>query len=83
MNSIITLPATCELCGNWLPGHTASCARNGVHPSQWCLGIDELINQQEDINIRDAFVNNDESSLFDISMNRDEKEEPQIKKPSY
>ncbi|CAO0799069.1 unnamed protein product [Mucor circinelloides] len=30
-----TLPATCELCGNWLPGHSASCPRNGVHPSQW------------------------------------------------
>ncbi|GAN06289.1 hypothetical protein MAM1_0118c05769 [Mucor ambiguus] len=31
----LTLPATCELCGNWLPGHSASCPRNGVHPSQW------------------------------------------------
>ncbi|KAF1804966.1 hypothetical protein FB192DRAFT_1276504 [Mucor lusitanicus] len=31
----LTAPATCELCGNWLPGHSASCPRNGVHPSQW------------------------------------------------
>ncbi|KAI7907530.1 uncharacterized protein BX663DRAFT_491190 [Cokeromyces recurvatus] len=34
-NFIITLPATCELCGNWLPGHSSACPRNGVHPSQW------------------------------------------------
>ncbi|SAL99818.1 hypothetical protein [Absidia glauca] len=33
------LPATCELCGNWLPDHQASCPRNGVHPSQWSLAI--------------------------------------------
>ncbi|KAK4519177.1 uncharacterized protein ATC70_009409 [Mucor velutinosus] len=35
MMNPLTLPATCELCGNWLPGHSASCPRNGVHPSQW------------------------------------------------
>ncbi|ORX51650.1 hypothetical protein DM01DRAFT_1408600 [Hesseltinella vesiculosa] len=29
------LPATCELCGQWLPNHQTSCPRNGVHPSQW------------------------------------------------
>lgn len=22
MNPIMNLPATCELCGNWLPGHS-------------------------------------------------------------
>ncbi|KAI8341322.1 hypothetical protein BC941DRAFT_331060, partial [Chlamydoabsidia padenii] len=32
-------PATCELCGNWLPDHQASCPRNGVHPSQWSFDI--------------------------------------------
>ncbi|KAI9473835.1 MAG: hypothetical protein EXX96DRAFT_579583 [Benjaminiella poitrasii] len=32
---INTVPATCELCGNWLPGHSSACPRNGVHPSQW------------------------------------------------
>ncbi|KAI9358749.1 hypothetical protein BD770DRAFT_442953 [Pilaira anomala] len=74
MNPIFTLPATCELCGNWLPGHSTSCARYGVHPSQWCLGIDELINQQEELNIRDAFVNNEPNSLF-----KEEQEVPEIK----
>ncbi|KAI8096557.1 uncharacterized protein BX664DRAFT_346612 [Halteromyces radiatus] len=44
------LPATCELCGNWLPDHQASCPRNGVHPSQWTMDIfDPLVqDQQED-----------------------------------
>ncbi|CAO3664535.1 unnamed protein product [Rhizopus stolonifer] len=40
MQQIIFLPATCELCGNWLPTHSSSCPRNGVHPSQWCLEND-------------------------------------------
>ncbi|KAI8640713.1 hypothetical protein BD408DRAFT_347525 [Parasitella parasitica] len=35
--AITTCPATCELCGNWLPQHQPSCPRNGVHPSQWQL----------------------------------------------
>ncbi|KAF1803405.1 hypothetical protein V8B55DRAFT_1435987 [Mucor lusitanicus] len=35
--TIKTCPATCELCGNWLPQHQTSCPRNGVHPSQWQL----------------------------------------------
>ncbi|KAI8146981.1 hypothetical protein BJV82DRAFT_597305 [Fennellomyces sp. T-0311] len=29
------LPATCELCGDWLPDHQSNCPRKGVHPSQW------------------------------------------------
>ncbi|KAI9258901.1 hypothetical protein BDA99DRAFT_440440 [Phascolomyces articulosus] len=33
------LPATCELCGNWLPDHSETCPRNGVHPSQWTMKI--------------------------------------------
>ncbi|KAI9486517.1 MAG: hypothetical protein EXX96DRAFT_549359 [Benjaminiella poitrasii] len=36
----IICPATCELCGNWLPQHNSSCPRNGVHPSQWKLFSD-------------------------------------------
>ncbi|KAG2200622.1 hypothetical protein INT47_007366, partial [Mucor saturninus] len=52
MNPIMTLPATCELCGNWLPGHSTSCARYGVHPSQWCLGIDDVIDQQETVMLK-------------------------------
>ncbi|CAO3624463.1 unnamed protein product [Mucor hiemalis] len=35
MLPFIVCPATCELCGNWLPQHQTSCPRNGVHPSQW------------------------------------------------
>ncbi|KAL9559153.1 hypothetical protein MBANPS3_000557 [Mucor bainieri] len=48
-----TLPATCELCGNWLPGHSTSCPRNGVHPSQWRdtqfhrIIIEEQLNNME------------------------------------
>ncbi|CAO3703483.1 unnamed protein product [Rhizopus stolonifer] len=34
-------PATCELCGNWLPDHDSTCPRNGVHPSQWMLYLTE------------------------------------------
>ncbi|KAI8878593.1 hypothetical protein K501DRAFT_195518 [Backusella circina FSU 941] len=37
----INCPATCELCGQWLPSHSSSCPRNGVHPSQWNLGVAE------------------------------------------
>ncbi|KAI8096212.1 uncharacterized protein BX664DRAFT_369927 [Halteromyces radiatus] len=29
------IPATCELCGHWMPHHESNCPRNGVHPSQW------------------------------------------------
>ncbi|KAI9029701.1 hypothetical protein CLU79DRAFT_735559 [Phycomyces nitens] len=35
MLPFIQLPATCELCGNWIPQHLSDCPRNGVHPSQW------------------------------------------------
>ncbi|KAL9557875.1 hypothetical protein MBANPS3_001184 [Mucor bainieri] len=38
--TITTCPATCELCGNWLPQHQTSCPRNGVHPSQWQLSTE-------------------------------------------
>ncbi|KAI9009391.1 hypothetical protein CLU79DRAFT_839915 [Phycomyces nitens] len=31
----IVCPATCELCGHWMPQHSNECPRNGVHPSQW------------------------------------------------
>ncbi|KAG1306399.1 hypothetical protein G6F64_007629 [Rhizopus arrhizus] len=37
MQLITLLPATCELCGKWLPAHSSSCPRNGIHPSQWSL----------------------------------------------
>ncbi|RUS22123.1 hypothetical protein BC937DRAFT_90284 [Endogone sp. FLAS-F59071] len=30
-------PATCELCGEWMPKHSNGCPRNGVHPSEWTL----------------------------------------------
>ncbi|KAI8981467.1 hypothetical protein BDB01DRAFT_794185 [Pilobolus umbonatus] len=35
MDQIYNVPATCELCGNWIPEHLDTCPRNGVHPSQW------------------------------------------------
>ncbi|KAI8582578.1 hypothetical protein K450DRAFT_278256 [Umbelopsis ramanniana AG] len=34
----IALPATCELCQQWLPNHTANCPRKGKPPSQWSRG---------------------------------------------
>ncbi|KAI8387298.1 hypothetical protein BD560DRAFT_320707 [Blakeslea trispora] len=40
MFPLTACPATCELCGYWLPEHEASCPRNGVHPSQWQLTHD-------------------------------------------
>ncbi|KAI8377661.1 uncharacterized protein BYT42DRAFT_497166 [Radiomyces spectabilis] len=33
----IERPATCELCGQWMPRHNPNCPRNGVHPSQWFI----------------------------------------------
>ncbi|KAI8997261.1 hypothetical protein BDB01DRAFT_713204 [Pilobolus umbonatus] len=33
----ITCPATCELCGHWMPQHSGDCPRYGVHPSQWTM----------------------------------------------
>ncbi|KAI9269340.1 hypothetical protein BY458DRAFT_572553 [Sporodiniella umbellata] len=38
----ITNPATCELCGEWMPKHASKCPRNGVHPSQWMTESDEI-----------------------------------------
>ncbi|CAO3613564.1 unnamed protein product [Mucor hiemalis] len=35
--SVMIYPATCELCGQWMPGHSKDCPRSGVHPSQWSL----------------------------------------------
>ncbi|KAL9544460.1 hypothetical protein MBANPS3_007615 [Mucor bainieri] len=40
-------PATCELCGQWMPGHSSSCPRSGVHPSQWTMNIVDPMNLQE------------------------------------
>ncbi|KAI9299409.1 hypothetical protein BJ944DRAFT_274261 [Cunninghamella echinulata] len=41
------LPATCELCGKWLPDHQSSCPRNGVHPSNWSLSMMDDPQQQQ------------------------------------
>ncbi|KAI8335806.1 hypothetical protein BC941DRAFT_354954 [Chlamydoabsidia padenii] len=35
MSPVLFFPATCELCGHWIPQHAGNCPRNGVHPSQW------------------------------------------------
>ncbi|KAI9359883.1 hypothetical protein BD770DRAFT_342574 [Pilaira anomala] len=45
--SIMICPATCELCGQWMPGHSNDCPRSGVHPSQWTL------KEQESVDITD------------------------------
>ncbi|KAI8973432.1 hypothetical protein BDF20DRAFT_914875 [Mycotypha africana] len=37
---ILQTPATCELCGQWMPAHSSSCPRSGKHPSQWTLDND-------------------------------------------
>ncbi|KAG2194652.1 uncharacterized protein EV154DRAFT_465880 [Mucor mucedo] len=53
MLPLIVCPATCELCGNWLPEHKDSCPRDGVHPSQWSFAsIDDdfLIADNDDDN---------------------------------
>ncbi|KAI7883930.1 hypothetical protein K492DRAFT_174841 [Lichtheimia hyalospora FSU 10163] len=47
------MPATCELCGSWLPDHQASCPRNGVHPSQWTYLADPLC---QSVNIDDTAI---------------------------
>ncbi|KAI7901675.1 uncharacterized protein BX663DRAFT_513649 [Cokeromyces recurvatus] len=44
----IICPATCELCGNWLPKHNSSCPRNGVHPSQWSLLSENIIQKKHE-----------------------------------
>ncbi|KAI9252451.1 hypothetical protein BY458DRAFT_463086 [Sporodiniella umbellata] len=54
MIPFVFFPATCELCGNWLPEHQSSCPRNGVHPSQWTCaesleeGVFRYATQEED-----------------------------------
>ncbi|KAI8878264.1 hypothetical protein K501DRAFT_228743 [Backusella circina FSU 941] len=47
MIPLVTLPATCELCGQWMPKHSGSCPRNGVHPSQWSLDNNSDMNDNE------------------------------------
>ncbi|CAO3663766.1 unnamed protein product [Umbelopsis vinacea] len=54
----VTLPATCELCHQWIPNHAANCPRKGKPPSQWSRGDtkqeaieddnDEQLNEEED-----------------------------------
>ncbi|CAO3619365.1 unnamed protein product [Mucor fragilis] len=66
-----TLPATCELCGNWLPGHSASCPRNGVHPSQWKIGqfqstIEEQLISTDSIDYDGYWNMDDPDAQFDI-----------------
>ncbi|CEP17649.1 hypothetical protein [Parasitella parasitica] len=40
-------PATCELCGYWMPKHQDDCPRNGIHPSQWTMDNADPTNCQE------------------------------------
>ncbi|OZJ02097.1 hypothetical protein BZG36_04569 [Bifiguratus adelaidae] len=35
VDGLISAPATCEVCGQWMPSHAPRCPRRGVHPSQW------------------------------------------------
>ncbi|KAI9275404.1 hypothetical protein BY458DRAFT_507348 [Sporodiniella umbellata] len=50
MIPFVFCPATCELCGNWIPNHEPACPRNGVHPSQWttCLMTEDDTEQEEE-----------------------------------
>ncbi|KAI7886874.1 uncharacterized protein EV154DRAFT_521042 [Mucor mucedo] len=41
-DTMVMCPATCELCGQWMPRHSENCPRSGVHPSQWSLDSDPL-----------------------------------------
>ncbi|KAI8072218.1 uncharacterized protein B0P05DRAFT_494404, partial [Gilbertella persicaria] len=50
---MITAPASCELCGCWLPSHSSACPRNGVHPSQWKFDISN--EEQEEVSLLDEF----------------------------
>ncbi|ORY91397.1 hypothetical protein BCR43DRAFT_446494 [Syncephalastrum racemosum] len=61
-------PATCELCGSWLPQHQSSCPRNGVHPSQWkAADVDGII----DLRALDCFDCHDEEDDDCIHDNKD------------
>ncbi|CAO3612325.1 unnamed protein product [Cunninghamella blakesleeana] len=37
-------PATCELCGQWMPSHAGNCPRKGVHPSKWATNNESIVN---------------------------------------
>ncbi|CAO3633279.1 unnamed protein product [Cunninghamella blakesleeana] len=50
------VPATCELCGNWLPDHTNACPRNGVHPSQWTISDDHQEDEKNQNDILSHFT---------------------------
>ncbi|KAJ2956557.1 hypothetical protein NQZ79_g7602 [Umbelopsis isabellina] len=45
---ITQCPATCELCSQWLPNHSNSCPRKGVHPSQWNLAPSVDVSEFDD-----------------------------------
>ncbi|KAI7907286.1 uncharacterized protein BX663DRAFT_495420 [Cokeromyces recurvatus] len=50
-------PATCELCGQWMPGHSSDCPRSGVHPSQWSsLNLKKNLNDNEGDTIYDNYA---------------------------
>ncbi|KAI8643720.1 hypothetical protein BD408DRAFT_385095 [Parasitella parasitica] len=60
------LPATCELCGDWLPRHSAECPREGVHPSQWKdIQFEEKLDAI-DISDNEDILNNEH--LFDTDQ---------------
>ncbi|KAG2190072.1 hypothetical protein INT46_002362 [Mucor plumbeus] len=67
-----TLPATCELCGNWLPGHSSSCPRSGVPPSQWKdVQFSQNVEQLDamDVNDQDEILSTD--YLDQVGFNTD------------
>ncbi|KAG2213229.1 hypothetical protein INT46_001590 [Mucor plumbeus] len=57
----LNCPATCELCGQWMPGHSSSCPRSGVHPSQWSM------NNVDPMNLQEYNDNFKESTTFSIN----------------
>ncbi|KAI8647475.1 hypothetical protein BD408DRAFT_378875 [Parasitella parasitica] len=52
LSTPLICPATCELCGQWMPKHNSDCPRNGIHPSQWTMDNADPLNWQE---YNDAF----------------------------
>ncbi|KAG1051887.1 hypothetical protein G6F43_005936 [Rhizopus delemar] len=61
MQLITLLPATCELCGNWLPTHSSSCPRNGIHPSQWSLETNPEYDEWLSVNDKEELL----SAVYD------------------
>ncbi|KAI9283334.1 hypothetical protein BY458DRAFT_496230 [Sporodiniella umbellata] len=59
-------PATCELCGKWIPAHSSNCPRNGVHPSQWTL---DTPLEQDDVYLLEMVER--EVSFIDSSLKDD------------